>query len=136
MFLVKRLTGTAKLPTKSYQAAGYDFYADEDATIPAGGQVKIRLGVACAVPEGHAALYWDRSGMGSKGMHRFAGVIDEDYRGEWAVILHNATIDHFEIKQGDKIIQALIQEVKNFPVQETDELPPSERGSNGWGSTG
>lgn len=77
----KRLTETAKLPTKAHDTdAGIDLYSDEDLEIKPGSTVLVSTGISMAIPDGHAGLIWDRSSMGVKGLHRFAGVVDSGYR--------------------------------------------------------
>ena len=93
-------------------------------------------GIAVEFPEGYVALLWDRSGLGSKGIHRLAGVIDSGYRGEWKVVLLNTTKEPFEIKKGDKIIQCIIQKFEPVEILEVDELSNSQRGEKGFGSSG
>ena len=74
--------------------------------------------------------------MGSRGIHRLAGVIDSAYRGEWKVVLANLTDSPYEIRHGDKIAQALIQKVESVSFVEAEELSYSERGESGFGSSG
>jgi dUTP pyrophosphatase len=95
-----------------------------------------RTGFAQAIAPDYACFFWDRSGMGGKEVHRFAGVIDEDYRGEWLVKLFNHSDDTVYVNAGDKIVQGVYQLRTEaiFPV--IDVLPPSVRGEGGFGSTG
>jgi len=134
---VKKLTADAVIPTiGTTHAAGFDIYSNEDAMINSGERKAISTGIALEVPEGKVLLLWDRSGMGYKGIHRFAGVIDSDYRGEIKVILFNSTKEPFEIKKGDRIIQGVIQDYYSPEFIETNELTDSHRGEKGFGSTG
>ena len=139
--LVKRLTDTAIIPTKTnISDAGFDLYADESTWLYAGNSGKrkiIKTGVSFAIPEGYVGLVWDRSGMGAKlGIHRFAGVIDAGYRGEIMVALCNFGSKLYAISRGDRIAQILIQAIPNVSLIEVDELPNSERGKGGFGSSG
>lgn len=136
MIYVKKLHPNAQLPTRSHNSAGYDLYACQDTVLPAGSTVIVPTGITVEFRPGFAALIWDRSGMGAKGIHRFAGVIDADYRGPWGVVLYNSTNKPFEIKAGDRIAQVLFQEVKCLPVKEVSELSDTSRGAGGFGSTG
>jgi dUTP pyrophosphatase len=82
-----------KLPVK-FEAprdgdVGYDLYASEDVVIKPGETVVVPTGLYLELPKDEWALILDRSGVSSKGVHRFAGVIDPDYRGEVKVVLHN-----------------------------------------------
>ena len=139
---VKKLTDTAIVPTKSRKTdAGYDLYADEDVAIYAEDTKLISTGIAFAIPDGYAGLIWDRSGLGSKGIHRHAGVVDSSYRGEVKVCLSNSSGHHsaeniYFISKGDRIAQILFQEVPHFDLIETEELDDTDRGSSGFGSSG
>ena len=140
---VKKLTDTAIVPTKSRKTdAGYDLYADEDKAIYPEDTKLISTGVAFAIPDGYAGLIWDRSGLGSKGIHRHAGVVDSSYRGEVKVCLSNSLSGHhsaeniYFISKGDRIAQILFQKVPHFDLVETEELDDTDRGSSGFGSSG
>ncbi len=133
---VKLLHPNAKLPTRSYAAAGYDLYAVEDTTIPEGQVVPVKIGIAIEFLPCFAALFWDRSGMGKKGLHIFGGVIDEDYRGELMVLLHNSTRTDYFVKAGDRVGQFLLQPVMQYDVEQVEELSSTERGEARWSSTG
>ena len=97
-----------------------------------------------AIPDGYAGLIWDRSGLGSKGIHRHAGVVDSSYRGEVKVALSNShsggVSDYLDntyfITKGDRIAQILFQKVPHFELVETEELADTDRGSSGFGSSG
>ena len=139
---VKRLTESATIPTKSRKTdAGYDLYADEDMTIRPEETKLISTGIAFAIPDGYAGLIWDRSGLGSKGIHRHAGVVDSSYRGEVKVALSNSRfggdVDNtYFIAKGDRIAQILFQEVPHFDLIEAEELDGTSRDSSGFGSSG
>ncbi len=152
---VKKLTDTAIVPTKSRKTdAGYDLYADEDKAIYPEDTVLISTSIAFAIPDGYAGLIWDRSGLGSKGIHRHAGVVDSSYRGEVKVALSNSrsfgagldtkyhnnvvhsTDNIYFISKGDRIAQILFQKVPHFDLVETEELDDTDRGSSGFGSSG
>ncbi len=136
-FHVQKLAPDATLPTKNSPSdAGIDIYTNETYTLQPGERHMFTTGIACAFPEGYVGLLWDRSGLGSKGIHRFAGVIDSGYRGEWKVILCNLTSEPFEIKEGDKIIQCIVQKFEPTEISEVTNLEESERGTNGFGSSG
>lgn len=163
MIRVKRLDKNAKLPTRAHSTdAGIDLYALEDYTLFPGEVTKIRTGISMSIPEGKVGLLWDRSSLGVKGIHRFAGVIDSSFTGEILVCLYNSResltpVDHylggesdiyikgvddksydnaFRINAGDKIAQILIQDVCLDEIIEVDELDETERGEGGFGSTG
>ncbi len=126
----------AKLPTRgSKEAAAFDLYAADGWSLGPGSTVIVSTGLRCDFLPGWVALIWDRSCMGSKGIHRFAGVIDSDYRGMWGVVLHNTTRDMFWIKPGDRIAQVVFQRVWTGRIKE-GVVSVTERGESGFGSTG
>ena len=133
---VKRLTETARLPTRGTPgSAGLDLYADEAVRIEPGQWRLISTGISVAIPPHFVGLVWPRSGWARKGITTDAGVIDADYRGELEVLLVNLSNNPLDISPGMRIGQLLIQPV--FPhITEVDELPDTERGASGFGSTG
>lgn len=134
---IKKLNSDAKIPIYGNEhAAGFDLYASETKELLPGEHAMIATGIALEIPEGKCMFIWDRSGMGSKGIHRFAGVIDSDYRGEIKVILCNHTKNNFIINKGDRIAQAVIQDYYSAEFIEVDQLSESQRGEKGFGSTG
>jgi dUTP pyrophosphatase len=137
MLFIKRLTDTARIPKRANDhAAAYDLYSDEYVTLEPGKVTAVDIGIATEFPPGYAGLVWDRSGMGKKGIHVFGGVVDCDYRGEWIVLLLNSTDEPYEVAKGDRIAQVVFQQVVAWPVFEVQTLHASDRGANGFGSTG
>jgi dUTP pyrophosphatase len=136
-FKVKKLSANATLPTKdNAEDAGIDIYTNETHTLKPGEAYLFSTGISVEFKPGYVALLWDRSGLGSKGIHRLAGVIDSGYRGEWKVVLLNTTKKAFKITAGDKIIQCLIQKFEPVKITEAQELKTSKRGKRGFGSSG
>lgn len=134
---VKKLTEDAKIPVYgSENSAGFDIYSAEDYELKPGETASIKTGISTEFSRGLVCLIWDRSSLGSKGINKFAGVIDSDYRGEWKIVLHNHTKENFYIKKGDRIAQAIIQEFYKADFEENEELSYSNRGKGGFGSTG
>ena len=138
---VRRLEADARLPSRSYDDdAGFDLYAAEAATVPAGGRASVRTGIALEIPERHAGLVLPRSGLAVE--HGIAlvnapGLIDAGYRGEIRVLLLNTDPEHdFEVAPGDRIAQLLIVRVEAPDVVEVEELATSDRGEAGFGSSG
>jgi dUTP diphosphatase len=139
--LVQRLDDGLPLPERAHAGdAGVDLRATIDLTLKPGERAIVPTGIAIAIPEGHAGLVQPRSGLAAKhgiGVVNAPGLIDSGYRGEIKVIAINLDpSDPFEIRRGDKIAQLVI-----YPVPETtwiavDELPATERGDSGFGSTG
>ena len=123
-------------------AAAMDLRACIDApvTIPAGARTVIPSGIAIALPSAdYVALLFSRSGMGIKSgisLSNSVGVIDSDYRGEIGVGLHNTSAADYTVQPGDRIAQLMITPVIRPTVTLVEELPASERGVGGFGSTG
>lgn len=136
-FKVKKLARGAKLPTKhNLDDAGIDVYSNESRALKPGELHLFSTGIAVEIPSGFVALLWDRSGLGSKGIHRLAGVIDAGYRGEWKVALLNTTSKPFPIERGDKIIQCVVQRFEPVKIGWVKKLSDSGRGKKGFGSSG
>ena len=139
---VKKLRPDAVVPTSgSRYAAGYDLYACMDApvTVAPHTTVKIGTGLSVAVPEGFFGAVFARSGLAAKQGLRPAncvGVCDSDYRGEYIVAVHNDGDVPQTVSPGDRIAQLVILPFMAAEFEETDELPATERGAGGFGSTG
>jgi deoxyuridine 5'-triphosphate nucleotidohydrolase len=135
---VKLLNEDSQAPTKAHRSdAGYDLYASEDTVIVGRQRTTIKTGVSFDMPEGLAGLIWPRSGLSvKKGIDVLAGVVDSGYRGEVMVCLYNTSDEDVEVSRGDRIAQIIFQEVPLVSLIESEELETSQRGSNGFGSTG
>lgn len=134
---VKKLHPDAKIPVQGTpNSAGFDLFTIEDYELAPGETHAFPTGLSIELPEGKVCFFWDRSGMGFKGIHRFAGVIDSDYRGEYKVILNNSTKLPFKVNKGDKIAQGVIQDYYKPDFEEVEELSDTQRGTGGFGSTG
>lgn len=136
---IKKNHKDAKLPTRgSKNALCYDLYCVLKKPIKMSPNTSylFNTGIIMEFPEGWGCMLWDRSGMGAKrNIHRLAGVIDQDYRGEIIVSLINLSSEDQIINPGDKIIQAHFVENTNVEFIEVDSLEDTERGSKGFGST-
>lgn len=136
-FKVRKLSPEATLPTRENASdAGIDIYTNESYTLRPGERHTFSTGIAVEFPEGYVALFWDRSGLGSKGIHRLAGVIDSGYRGEWKVVLLNTTDQPYKIEKGDKIIQCVLQKFEPVQIEEVEVLSETARAEAGFGSSG
>lgn len=139
---IKLLNDNAKIPTRgSEKAAGWDLYAAIEApiTIKAFETEKISTGIAVALPEDTFGGIYARSGLATKKGLRPAnctGVIDEDYRGEVIVALHNDTRNDWVIEPGERIAQLVVEPYTRVKLIETSELDNTARGEGGFGSTG
>ncbi|MCK6462393.1 MAG: dUTP diphosphatase [Candidatus Pacebacteria bacterium] len=134
----QRISAEAVIPSYAHPGdAGMDVFSTEEALIKAGERKNVRTGVKMEMPEGYAALVWDKSGLAAKdGIKTMAGVIDSGYRGEIVIVLVNLSQKDFEIKKGQKIAQMLIQKVERPEIEEAENLNESKRGEGGFGSTG
>ncbi|RUW57121.1 dUTP diphosphatase [Mesorhizobium sp. M8A.F.Ca.ET.021.01.1.1] len=140
--LVRRNTPTASLPVKGDpQAAGYDVCADlglgEVLALWPGNRKLISTGLSAAFEADHYMRVAPRSGMANKhGIDVLAGVIDASYRGDIGVILVNHGSTPINIKHGDRIAQIIFEKKSDANLIEVDNLPTSDRGAGGFGSTG
>ena len=128
--------GAVKPSYAKFGDAGMDISSLQDTFIPAGGYAIVRTGVSVEIPTGHYGALVGRSGMASKGIIAHFGTIDSGFRGSLGVILFNMNATQFDIKKGDRIAQLIIHEYVTVGLMEVDHLSKSERGSNGFGSTG
>ena len=120
--------------------AGLDLRSRVDMKLEPGMRALVPTGLAIAIPEGYVGLVHPRSGLAIKNgisMVNTPGTIDSGYRGEIAVILINHDREKtFEIKRGDRIAQLVIQQVEIAELVAVEELPTSQRGAGGFGSSG
>lgn len=137
---IKKLYPTATTPTYGTQgSACFDLYANHSAIIWQNTNAVIGTGLAFEIPADHAMLIFSRSGLATQHYINLAncvGVIDSDYRGEVKVVLRNNSVFVHEIQQGDRIAQAMVVPVQQVTFTETKTLSSTERGENGFGSTG
>lgn len=145
---IQRLTDTAKLPTKAHEEdACFDIYADIPAseydeggvTIHPHQTVLIPTGFATEIPHGFWGAIFARSGLASKqGLRPAQGVpvIDEPYRGQWIIPLHNDSEETRIIHYGDRICQFILLPYFDTTLIEVDNLSETDRGEGGFGSTG
>jgi dUTP pyrophosphatase len=135
---ILKLTDKAVVPTRAnLDDAGWDIYSSEDISILPGERGVVSTSIAMSIPNGFVGLVWPRSGLAvKKGVDVFAGVIDSGYRGEIKVCLYNSSNEIFHISQKDRIAQMLIQAVSDFSLQETETLDSTQRGDEGFGSSG
>jgi len=146
---VKILRPDAKVPTRATpRSAGLDLYAwivDDSAfspgsvIVPSRGQTTVLTGVAVKIPAGHVGLCCPRSGLARNfgiTVLNAPGVIDEDYTGEMAVILVNHRLGDYHVKHGERIAQLVIVPVAYASIEIVTELPVTERGASGFGSSG
>jgi dUTP pyrophosphatase len=137
---VRRLHAEATLPTRAYEGdAGLDLSACERVELGPGERAVVSTGLAVAIPEGHAGLVLPRSGLAVRhgiGKVNAPGLIDAGYRGELKVVLLNTDRnERFVVEPGMRIAQLVVVPVAMAEPMEVTELPASERGERGFGSS-
>jgi dUTP pyrophosphatase len=137
---VRRLRPEAVLPSRAYAGdAGLDLAAAEGAVLAPGERAVVGTGLAVAVPEGHAAFVQPRSGLAARHgitIVNAPGLVDSGYRGEVMVVLLNTGDEPFAVEPGMRIAQLVVLPVAPAEPVEVDELPGTERGERGHGSSG
>jgi dUTP pyrophosphatase len=137
---VKRLHDGATLPARAYEGdAGLDLSACERVELGPGERAVVSTGLAVAIPKGHGGLVLPRSGLAVRhgiGMVNAPGLIDAGYRGELKIVLLNTDRnERFVVEPGMRIAQLVIVPVVLGEPREGAELPGSERGERGFGSS-
>jgi dUTP pyrophosphatase len=137
---VRRLRPEAVLPSRAYAGdAGLDLSAAEAVVLGPGERAVIGTGLAVAVPEGHAAFVQPRSGLAARHgitIVNAPGLVDSGYRGEVKVVLLNTGDEPFAVDPGMRIAQLVVLPVAAAEPVEVEELPETERGDRGHGSSG
>ena len=134
-----KLTPEATKPTRGTGwSAGFDLSAAEKVVIPPGGRQLVSTGVSVALPYDAVGQIWPRSGLAvKKGLHVGAGIIDADYRGELKVLLFNLGCFSYTAEPGERIAQLVVlPRYLEWTDETVDELPDTDRGDGGFGSTG
>ena len=140
--LVKKLNPKAELPKyKTEGSSGMDLMAliDKPIIIKPQESVLIPTGITIAIPEDTEVQIRPRSGLAAKSnisVLNTPGTIDSDYRGEIKVVIYNHGINDFLINNGDRIAQMILSPVVKMELEETNDLPKTIRGEDGFGSTG
>jgi len=134
--LIQRLDLDTPSPARlTPGSAGWDLITTRTVTLFPGKRHAFPLGVAMAIPEGHAGQLWPRSGLAKHhGIDRLAGLIDADYRGEAKAILINHGDSPVELIAGERICQLVVVPIVTRMI-EVESLPETQRGSAGFGST-
>lgn len=139
---IKKLSPGAKIPEiQTSGSAGADLHAciDKEIIVRPNETIKVSTGIAMDIPSGYAGFIYARSGLATKkglAPANKVGVIDSDYRGEIIVALHNHSSEVATISPSERIAQIVIHPVNILVFEEADNLNETERGGNGFGSTG
>ena len=128
------------LPARAYSGdAGLDLSACERVVLGPGERALVPTGLAVAIPEGYAGYVQPRSGLASKhgiSIVNTPGLVDSGYRGELLINLLNTDArEPFTVEPGMRIAQLVVLEIPQVELVEVDELPGSERGVRGFGSS-
>lgn len=134
---VKRIEAGSKIPTRgTLNSAGFDLYSNMSTVIPPNSSKIISTGIGIQLPPGTYGRIAGRSGLSIRDRIEVgAGVIDADYRGVISVHLYNFSDSNFFVTPTMKIAQLIVEKIYVGEMYEVEELSPTERGANGFGST-
>ena len=137
---IRRLRPDAQVPTRAYAGdAGIDLAACERVELAPGERALVSTGLAVAIPAGYAGYVQPRSGLATKhgiSIVNTPGLVDSGYRGELLVnLLNTDPREPFVVEPGMRIAQLVVLAVPEVDPVEVDELPESERGDRGFGSS-
>jgi dUTP pyrophosphatase len=137
---IRRLRDEAVIPERAYDGdAGLDLAACERVELGPGERAVVGTGLAVAIPDGYAGFVQPRSGLAARhglSVVNAPGLVDSGYRGEIRVVLLNTDLrEPFVVEPGMRIAQLVVLPVPELELVETDELPESERGVRGFGSS-
>jgi dUTP pyrophosphatase len=137
---IRRLRDDAVVPTKAYAGdAGLDLSSCERVELAPGERATVGTGLAVAIPEGYAGYVQPRSGLAQRHgitIVNTPGLVDSGYRGELRIILLNTDAhEPFVVEPGMRIAQLVVVPIPEVEPVEVDELPESERGVRGFGSS-
>lgn len=138
---VEVLLSSTTVPAYSHPGdAGADLVAAEAVVLAPGERATVGTGVAIALPDGFVAFVVPRSGLAAKHgitIVNSPGTVDAGYRGEIRVTLLNTdSAEPYEIAVGDRIAQLIVMPVTRARFVQVENLPGSQRGESGFGSTG
>jgi dUTP diphosphatase len=137
---IMRLREDARVPDRAYAGdAGLDLATCEPIRLAPGERALVPTGLAVAIPEGFAGFVQPRSGLAARDgitVVNAPGLIDAGYRGEIQVVLLNTDRQRtFSAEPGERIAQLVVLPVPELSLREVEELPRSERGVRGFGSS-
>lgn len=136
MILKIMMEDDAYIPVRAHaDDAGLDLRSREDKWVHPGCHEFFDTGIHVAIPPGYVGMISSKSGLMRKGLTA-RGVIDSSYRGSIGVVLYNHGNEGYLVKAGDKITQLILMPIEIPVLKFVDELDDTERGSDGFGSTG
>jgi dUTP pyrophosphatase len=132
-----KLLGNTKCPKFGREGdAGYDLFLNAPVRFKAHETTVVDTGVCVELPKGHAGLLAMRSGVCKTGLIIQQPLIDENYRGELHILIHNPTETDYEYNEGDRVCSLYVFPVYQGQLEVVDELSESNRGTNWAGSSG
>ena len=137
---IRKLRDDAVVPVRAYDGdAGLDLSSCEHVTLGPGERATVGTGLAVAIPDGYAGFVQPRSGLAARHgitIVNAPGLVDSGYRGELRVVLLNTdAAEPFVVEPGMRIAQLVVMPVTSADPVEVEELPESERGVRGFGSS-
>lgn len=137
---IRKLRDDAVVPVRAYDGdAGLDLSSCEHVTLGPGERATVGTGLAVAIPDGYAGFVQPRSGLAARHgitIVNAPGLVDSGYRGELRVVLLNTdSVEPFVVEPGMRIAQLVVMPVTSAYPVEVEELPESERGVRGFGSS-
>jgi dUTP diphosphatase len=137
---IQKVRPDAVVPSRAYAGdAGLDLAATERIELGPGERAVVPTGLAVAIPDGYAGFVQPRSGLASRHgitIVNTPGLVDSGYRGELKVVLHNTDrTQPFVVRAGMRIAQLVVLPIPDVELVEVAELPASERGGRGFGSS-
>lgn len=135
---IKKMHPDAVIPEYAHDGdAGMDLFTIEPFELEPMERKSVPIGLSIEIPEGYVGLIWDKSGLSHKyGLKNFGGVIDSGYRGEIYAGIMNLSDKFFSFEKGHKIAQLLVQKIEQIDFEEVEQLSLTDRGKNGFGSSG
>ncbi|GAB6098837.1 dUTP diphosphatase [Halanaerocella petrolearia] len=139
---IKKLDPAAVIPKYQHgssEDAGMDLCSIEAGTLEPGDYKLFKTGIAIALPEGYAGFVHPRSGLALRHgitVLNAPGTIDPGYRGEIGIVLINHGQQTFQVKEGDRIAQLVVQEYEQVEWEVVNDLDDTKRGTGGYGHTG
>ena len=134
---IKLKTPDTPLPRKSHLPdAGADIFLPEGFTIKPLETLTLDLNLAVQIPEGFCGIIIPRSSIAEKGLIIQTSAIDCDFTGFFHLIITNCSNNTYTFNKGDRVCSLICVSILNFYLEVVDELPKTERGTNGLGSTG
>lgn len=131
------LDNGAYMPSRGHKTdAGLDLRTPKAVTVPAYGSVAVDTGVHVALTHGYAGLLVSKSGLNVRHDVTSTGLIDDEYTGSIVVKLYNHGGEDYEFEAGDKVTQLVVIPVVCEPVEQVSAFRTTDRGDNGFGSTG